>query len=440
MARGRMMKRRGTKRTGKSRYTRRGRKPLSDVGMLDTARTHVRAYTRRPAVRGARTHRVQLPTIVRTVNEEREHPVPTEIAEVSHITRKFGRPMKKNLSNLYRLMRPVMMQSQLYRYEACNKYCTTGAGRNKLYNHYYSVSTTVDPWQTGNALITPMHVYDLSAFPNVNPLYGVGAGQVGLGAPMFYTRASQDLCSFSRRGDAVDGLSQPINQLGDYVGDHCWMPEDINGDLLQNAYRASFWKWLDLKLVCYGRTTCPTRYSISLVQVADEDCNYGRIADREFSTNTSDYTITPQPTEFSNHIRSLTSQYTYSPIHYQNPRFGQKKWKTIWSEDFTINSTQSNEGSNTIPHMKVVKLFKYMNRLQRYDWDAQANISSSAIADDDDYIKTNTSFRTTVEPKKRVFLVIRAQATYTTGPAPAWNIAQHPSYDICIRVKHEKQY
>lgn len=362
-------------------------------------------------------------------------------------SRRKGRNKKLTLRRLAQLSR-IGRQSIVVRYQSAYEAWTpqddgfgagkTSYGRNKLFHH---LNTTANG---GNGeLWLPMHVYDVTSFGNYQgAAFGWETPQVGQ--------------AIIGNTSGFDLLFKPpvagTNPDGTNTGSTLWQPENVFAPLTStdnSPWRSSLLRWVDIKLLLYGRRDYPTRFRISLIQIPDDVVNWG----------TEGYTSS-EPVAVQ-HVQNVMQPFLVNPVLSGNSRNGVTKWKTLMFEDFVLHADNANNGTSC-NNTKLVKFFWRANRIQRYDWRDGDRLRADALGDGTapgalgkagdiganiDWIQTATDMQRTVHPKARVYLVIQSMATYTTGtgdPAPFQAVGDTefswtnvPAYDICMRVKHE---
>lgn len=376
----------------------RARNPVADMAAGAAAAgfsSLARRYWRNRANSGA----------IRRNRRREDAPVPVEIGEVTARKRVTGRYRRPTLRNAFRLIKNLS-EPLWVRYGGANQYCTVNAGYFKLYNHYNTA---------GNAHTPPVNFFDLTALFNMNGGSTVNGGPVGTS---IYT--SGGAMTFEER------FGNFVNNQTNYVMESA--PDSTIQ--LNTPLRDSLLKYVDIRMLCYGTTTCPVRYEISLVKFRD----WARSPTWATENTTFPWTLNDATTVSM--YQYLTRQFEHNPIESLDPKM-REKFTILHTESFTLQSTTSIEGSSTVPHMKRFHHFLKLDKIQKYDWGEQAynavNLHNSAIMPQSlGYMKPNVHY------KDRIFLVVRAQSVYTTGAtAPSWDIRYNPSFDLSIRKRYE---
>ena len=123
-----------------------------------------------------------------------------------------------------------------------------------------------------------------------------------------------------------------------------------------------------------------------------------------------------------------------NPRSYTSTNFVKQAMRVHWSTEFITASKDQND-LNAIGQERQVKIFKRMNRLQKYDWGDNTHLPPVAAGVDPvGWVPRTTGGRLNndVEPEKRLYLMVKAQNMITT----AAGVTTCPSFDIAIRAKH----
>lgn len=376
---------------------------------------------------------------------------PSGMADIEHdyqrVSRRKGRNKRLTLRRLAKLSR-TGLQSINLRYFSANeawKGITQDTipgsfGANKLFWHL-----DTDANGGNGQLWYPMHVYDVSSFGNFT------GSSFAWGTPVVGTATISGSGGVDVAYDQVVGWKVP--PLPDGTGGTIvWQPENafsVATSTDHSPWRTGVWRWLDARILLYGRTNYPTRFKISLIQIPDETCNFAEPDGAYGGANP----------KAAAHINAVMAPFLYNPVNNSDARNGYRNWKTLMTHDCVIHAT-NNIGTATVPNTKLVKFFWRANRIQRYDWrdgdrlraDADGDYVSDAVPTEQNltykaWQQTLSECQRTVHPKARVYLVVQSMSHYTTsttvpgpsdqpqGGARSWN--DTPSYDINIRVRHD---
>lgn len=270
---------------------------------------------------------------------------------------------------------------------------------------------------TGGSVSYPIHVWALTAFPNIN-----GAGSLvtpNIGYAMGFsstantaTVTSNILPSVSAAGATIS--TSPL-QLENYPGVAAatYVP-----------YRKMFHEWTNVKMNLYGTRSRATRYTCELVQTND--------------SSAVDFLSGKDPVKQADYIDYLSRPYIYNNINMGDVQ-SRKYHKVIKSYDVTIDPIQLTDyaGSNSVPHMQTVNWFIKHNKIRRYDW--LDDVGQSAHTLTPNFEQNLQGTQTNVEEKYRLYLVLRALSPsvdvtkVNIGDTPNPDI--EPSYDLCLRQK-----
>lgn len=350
-----------------------------------------------------------------------------EQGEYTRTRFKSGRYKRRTLRNAWR--RITSLQDRIiYRLEGCNPYCQANGGRLALWNH---VDTTA------SACTLPMHIYNLSVVANtVNTSPNVAWVPQMLGPPDSMTLVALQNSAYST------GSTTWSDPAGGFLALPTWWIEKAPGPsglaATQPYFTHSTLKWIDIKLMLYGTKNLPTMYDVMLCYVPDKLYNFQWHID---------YTSSANP-EWVNFIQENCEQFSFNPIHTADASM-KSKIKPIWHKQFVIQTPVTNEGDASIPHFREVRIFKKLDKLQRYTWkdtgitpksalpQGAGNATSYNCAYNEqvgvDYIKNIPDY------SKNLFLIVRAISgrNSNAGPPATFNTANTPTYDAVIRVCHE---
>lgn len=269
-----------------------------------------------------------------------------------------------------------------------------------------------------NARRLPMVYWDLTSTPNhVN-------GTISNPNPMYQIYKSTAV--------ATDGNIGWSGIIGKDMGGNpssTWQVEQTeNSSSNAASYPGanSVLQWVSIELELWGQQQFHTKYTIELCQIDDE--------------------VTPDPQAaltgtggqyemfWDNHMKS----YTYSPL-YSGAVHGLKgKKMKVWKRyNVDIDPTTTIE-SNADPHCKTFRMFFRLNRRCTYDW-RKAGGNGQTVAEFDaahQPTEVNTN-ELTVDPKARVYLIIRATDFNVKNSYAECTVANSPSLSWKIRTKHQ---
>lgn len=191
-------------------------------------------------------------------------------------------------------------------------------------------------------------------------------------------------------------------------------------------------KWVSIQMVLYGMKNYPTKYTIEVCQFHED---FVPIIQQD--TDITDGT-------YGEYWDNMTKRYTFSPLAQlvKGTASSHKNMKVIRRYNVLIDPTANFENDPT-PHCKTFKIFLEMNRRCSYDWklantqpQTMDTIASNQDYDTQDYKQEDNENQTTVDPKARIFLLIRA-SNYNIQNDPATvSTTNSPSFDMKIRTKH----
>jgi len=171
--------------------------------------------------------------------------------------------------------------------------------------------------------------------------------------------------------------------------------------------------WVSIKLLVYVPAAQTARFSIDVVQFTDTRVVPGEIG--------------PYATAF---WQAAIKKFAFSPLESGGMMYN-KHIKRLHTQSFIMEPKETIEVEGQ--HVREVNIFMRLNRACRYDWAQQDPMYLQQL---DTQVNLGNNTQRTVEPKKRIFLMIRGQATYTS--TFSFDVSKHPSYDIIIRKKQSQ--
>lgn len=203
--------------------------------------------------------------------------------------------------------------------------------------------------------------------------------------------------------------------------------------------RAALHKWTQMKLLCYGTRTQPTRFTVSMVRFHKPHLCPGW-TDAAFTATQGNSTTDQNAAEAVALQQYLGYPYGYSPLNIRDPQL-HKLYTEVVIKDFVVG--QQPNPSPAAPYMHQIDFFKSWNAVRKYDW-TQFNASYGnqvALAPDNEvYATTLNKCQPNVDFTKRWYLLIRAQCPQLTSgdvPPTTDGIAT-PSFDIVIRHRYDE--
>lgn len=338
---------------------------------------------RRMPVKPRYQKRKRIPTDLEYRRKRHQTPVVKEEYQKERV--QLGRKVKKNLKGAWKHIKNNLNESR----QSIRSYVEFGSsnGFNFLQN---VAASAADPWTP------PMILYDLTSCRNV----------VG-GVVTDYNPCWKP--EFSNYG-AAGNLTwvQPATSGN-------WLPEDTPAASTTAAsypQDKSVLDWVSAKLLFYSPFNIPTRISVQIVQFTD----------RRFCPGESTGAADPLVNAF---YQGLIKKYSYSPLEEGNSNL--KKWmKVLYSKDFIMEPKDTDE---QVPaQYKQLDIFNRMNRVCKYDWNQNDAMNVMSV----DTQVNNSRNLNVVEPKARIYLMIRAQSKLNS----VISNAVHPSFDIVLRTKH----
>jgi hypothetical protein len=281
-----------------------------------------------------------------------------------------------------------------------------------------------------NKVHYPLYVFDLTCINN----YGqsvVHLPKVGL--------------RFAQTG-AFDNVTEPVWEtvIGDapngQLGNQGWHAEKMpTSSAIENqAAGASFLRWIDLRLNCWGCQSRPTKFTIQIIKIKEEDYDPWKFVNANINTDLSTFQARQKHMSFwSSQVKS----YAYNPIASIGTSDLQKGFKVVKNVSFTIDPTMSTE-SDPDPHVKTIKWFMKLNKYLNYKTHQENNsaINYESVYSNQYISDSGQSNNCYVGTRYKTILVVKALAVSPTNFEVSDTIdsARTPSFDILLRSCHEK--
>lgn len=298
-----------------------------------------------------------------------------------------------------------------------------------LLNYRINSSASIDANTDTRYMVYPCHAFDLTSCQNTSGVVTSNyAPGLGMGRVNIYDNNVNNLGFFNILPTQSNG--------GVTQNDGLWRVESISAPNISGGCvpgAKSILEWVDIRLILYGRAANYTKYVVELVQFDMDHCS-----DAVRTLRTSSQGRNQE--EFNEY---LVKPYISNPILTNNTAL-RKYMKVLYHKEINIQPKDA-DYSNVQPNAKEIRIFKWMNRLCRYNWDIIDGTNNLPL-EDMTWRQTQGTYRNTVHPKARIFLMIRAQSTlqssdilaagYTPHIATNTEANLYPTYDILIRTKH----
>jgi len=183
----------------------------------------------------------------------------------------------------------------------------------------------------------------------------------------------------------------------------------------------------------WGATAKATKYMVQIVRIMDEDLVPFHTAPATglpitFATDVPN--ATSRRNDFYQH---MIKSWTFNPISTTGGLFA-RKYKVLKTQTITIEPNPTTDG-DADPQCVVYKAFLKLNKICNYEEAAVVLNTDTDLNDQADYaVNTASQITTQMEPKRRIYLVIRATNYGSDGAADLNTVT--PSFDLSVRIKH----
>lgn len=344
----------------------------------------------------------------------------TGTGEVSKLTRRWGRVPRPTLANAWKELR-TSTDKLYYRFQGMTDY----AAAQGFYPLDRPVTGTIPT--LGAEQFFPCYMADVTCL-NANGLaslpqpvlWRLKATYGGAGVQPTYTFVPQSSL----------GPDGNLSTFGSWTVEN--QPDASIIALQPSAQnnRRDIFSWLDARLICTGSTVQPTEFDISFIQLNADYLHPGTIPkSTDYDIKTADKAQTAARNTF---YETLMYQYCSNPINVQNP-LKRRDYKVLHNIHFTLQAKQTTEAQEEA-HFKIVKVFQWFNRLQRYDW-LQGTFNSlptslGTLAEGFQQT-TGTALSALPPPRARIYMLLRA-----TCQTPGTSGVVNPSFDLMLRKCH----
>lgn len=270
----------------------------------------------------------------------------------------------------------------------------------------------------GGDLILPIHIYDVTRLTQ-----GTDAAPAG----SFLYRSSATPWTAER------GSLYGQNPDGTSTGQIKWHVEQSSAPY--DTVERCFHEYTQIKLNLYGVRSRSTRWLIQLVMVKEELADfYNGSSSNGGKRQLYDYLATP---------------FIFNNLNVGDTKIGKQYLKILRQYEVTLDPMNTTIGavddvdglrSTGVPKMHTLKWFIRHNRGRDFSWYRERDIVIENGAEWPQNYTNSALCQEQVEPKKRVYLMIRAMSpSITNGSMDYTNYAVdenvEPSYDILLRNK-----
>lgn len=357
-------------------------------------------------------------------------------AQMTFLTKKYGKRMSASATGAMK-MASLAEDDIVMRWQKTNPYAAASGAM-------YMSRTVVGVPTTGNSTEEmPLDIFDLS---------GVAYNALGLGsldlAKVAYKLRKRWITAgvylyefFQFGGETNTGGAQSS------TGSIWSIERASNSSTTATQVKRDLFKWLELKMMCIGSTSLPTRFTIELINL-NEECLHPVVTGQTWTGDSTDQLFIRRNQFWENEVLRYVDGPTASMGNHRNLR---KSKKVLHSISFVIQPKTSIELDQEGDY-KIVKIFKWLNKIQRYDWLNQAykpyindplqpivpgGVATAYTQGDTWAVPTNgpPGYNTfnNVELPKRLYLTVKAESYY---PGQTTNVTCVPSYDLVIRKCH----
>lgn len=345
-----------------------------------------------------------------------------------HVEAKFksGRKMKR--SKLCYKMALVTSEKNIDRYQAL-----TYPRANQAFYYMDRIHVT-NP--NGSVLENmPLYLFELGTFGQ-----NVAAANQAAGWRLQCITTPTGQVPASRSYSFTTVSSQTIN--GNVLSPGGYVLEDSNTNY---KHRRALFEWSDIRIEFVSPSAVPTKLYIEIVQFKENALlpDVNETASGPPSTAT---VPTPQEKLKSYFYDSLVSKLCNGPLWVNNPAVNLKDMmKVLYRKSVHTDAQQFDRSTITSAsgQERVIKIFKYFNRIMQFDrtsGNALPTLTANTSTFPDELPLSvqqtiGAQLTATELGPKRIFLMIRAENSYTGDNSVGSRPGICPSFDILIRNK-----
>lgn len=287
--------------------------------------------------------------------------------------------------------------------------------------------------------------YDNSASSTSLPgALGLNNFQLNGNGPLSLPLHLIDITSWLNTNSNVLTYSQPLyTMVSDLPGNvtfaqnpNQWFVEqsaDRPVDVAMMTRESDLLKSVSAKFLFYGATAKPTKFTIDLISIYDDSLHPDANTPAVVSNGSENVNLANGKSAF---WTSMVRPCLWSPLVMGDAKATSgRKYKVHQHTEFLLQEKLLNEPSSFAGHMKQVNYTINLDRIQRYDWNNKL-LTGPPMTDLSAQVNPETNdLETVVTPKRRLYIMIRAQSTLNQSANP--DPTKSPSYDLVLRSKHE---
>lgn len=272
-------------------------------------------------------------------------------------------------------------------------------------------------------LYLPLHLFDITCTPNIVN------GSIKDPNPMW------QCCVTATNQVLWDNAATVDDPTSTFPVTGAWQAENLAGAAIASTLsvpnRKTFMESVAIKMLLYGARTLPTKFTIDFIQLKQDWLH------PEFMNNNtlgvSSTTGVNYRDEACAFWEYLAKEYCGHPINFQNPTF-RKYYKVLKSQSVMLQPQLTVSTDVSYAHHQSVDIFIPINKIMNLDWnEAKGFLPQSTIDDPGTYMQNLGSVSTFVEPRKRIYMMIRGSNYYRTQNSATETLGLVPSYDVAIR-------
>lgn len=277
----------------------------------------------------------------------------------------------------------------------------------------------------------PLYLFDLDATPNAN------------GGTLSNPAVAWRLVSTTNTGGAqlyFDSTTTVAQNAQGTDTTNAWVAENLGQrttDAASIPGRRCIQDYIEGKMIFYGTTTYPTKWSVDIIKLKDDWLHPDWWANTAGASTITEPDANATVALIKNRTafwQMMTIPYVSNPLNTQDPLL-MKQFKVVRHvATINIEPKLNTEPNASVGHSVRQDMFVREDKVLKYDWN-DTTLTASLVSGEG-YQASVADMKTTTRPKTKTYLLIRAQvASASTSTGGTVDPTKDPTFDIFLRKK-----